>query len=215
MPFLMLRFRYKYKETLAVRQAYHLFTLIFFMMKLRLTHFFLFVTLLSFGQTTLKFNGVTALAGIPNIGVETSIGNKMTFQLDATASFWESFDGAPLQFFLVTPEVRYHFNEKFNGFYVGANISFALFKLQKYGYSNTNNYQKGFSFFFGPTIGYQWKLNEKWGLDAFVGGGHQEANYKLYDLDTNQRIDTWYKGYNRSGEWIPYRGGLMITYKIK
>lgn len=176
--------------------------------------FFLLLSTFSNSQTTVKFNGATALLGIPNIGVETSIGKKMTFQFDVTASFWESVDGGPLKFAIFTPEVRYHFKEKFNGFYVGANISFAKFELQKYGYSDTNHYQKGFSFFIGPTIGYQWKLNENWGLDLFLGGGHQEANYKLYDIDTNERIDTWYDGYNRSGEWIPYRGGLMVTYKV-
>lgn len=184
-------------------------------MNFRLLLLSLFFTTPFFGQTHVKFNGATALAGIPNIGVETSIGKKTTFQLDVAASFWESFDGGPLKFYMVTPEVRYHFNEKFDGFYVGANISYAKYELQKYGYSDTGNYQKGFSFFIGPTIGYQWKLNETWGLDLFLGGGHQEANYKLYSLETNERVDTWYKGYNRSGEWIPYRGGLMITYKLK
>lgn len=184
-------------------------------MNFRLLLLSLFFTTPFFGQTHVKFNGATALVGIPNIGVETSIGKKTTFQLDVAASFWESFDGGPLKFYMVTPEVRYHFNEKFDGFYVGANISYAKYELQKYGYSDTGNYQKGFSFFIGPTIGYQWKLNETWGLDLFLGGGHQEANYKLYSLETNERVDTWYKGYNRSGEWIPYRGGLMITYKLK
>jgi len=183
-------------------------------MNLRLLFLSLFFTSAFHGQTHLKFNAATALVGIPNIGVETSIGKKMTFQLDATASFWKSVNDAPFQFLMVTPEIRYHFKEKFNGFYVGANISYASFKLQKYGYSDTGDYQKGFSFFIGPTIGYQWKLNENWGLDLFLGGGHQEANYKLYDLETNERVDTWYKGYNRSGEWIPYRGGLMVTYKL-
>lgn len=173
------------------------------------------ITATSFAQTTLKFNAATAFIGVPNIGIETSIGKKITFQFDATVSFWESINGAPYKGFMVTPEIRYHFKEKFTGFYVGGNIAFASYKLQKYGYSETNSYQKGFSFFFGPTIGYQWKLNETLGIDLFVGGGHQEANYKLYDLDTNERIDTWYKGYNRSGEWIPYRGGVIITYKIK
>lgn len=175
---------------------------------------FLF-SIISFAQTTVKFNTVSALIAVPNIGIETSIGKKMTFEFDTAASFWESINGTPYKIFMVTPEVRYHFKEKFNGFYVGANISFATFKLQKYGYSETNDYQKGFSFFLGTTIGYQWKLNETWGLDLFVGGGHQEASYKLYNLDTHERVDTYYDGYNRSGEWLIYRGGLMLTYKIK
>ena len=65
------------------------------------------------------------------------------------------------------------------------------------------------------TLGYQWKLSEKWALDLFVGGGHQEAFYKGYSIETGERYDTWIHDYNKSGEWILYRGGLMIAYKIK
>ncbi len=37
------------------------------------------------------------------------------------ASFWESFNGHnPMKFYTFTPEIRYHFKEKYDGFYVGA-----------------------------------------------------------------------------------------------
>jgi hypothetical protein len=36
-------------------------------------------TLNSYSQTYIKFNGVTALVGVPNIGIETSIGKKINF----------------------------------------------------------------------------------------------------------------------------------------
>lgn len=166
-----------------------------------------------FGQTNIKFNGLSALVGIPNIGLETSIGKKTTFQIDALASFWSSVNGSPYKVFIITPEVRYHFKEKFDGFYLGANISGGTFKIKKYGYAG-GNYQQGYNVLMGITVGYQWKLSENWGLDAFVGGGHQEAIYKGYDAAGN-RYDTWIHDWNKSGEWILYRGGLMITYKIK
>lgn len=183
-------------------------------MKKYLSLFFLLSVSLSYSQTYVKFNGATALALIPNIGVETSIGKKMTLQVDATASFWKSVNGAPFKAFILTPEVRYHFNEKNNGLYVGGNISGGVFELQKYGYKDTDFYQKGLNYMLGVTIGYQWKVSDKWALDLFVGGGHQEAFYKGYLLSTGERYDTWVHDYNKSGEWILYRGGLMIAYKI-
>lgn len=184
-------------------------------MKKYLSLLFLASTFFSYGQTYVKFNGASALALIPNIGVEISIGKKVTFQFDATASFWESVNGAPFKALIITPEVRYHFNEKNNGFYVGANVSGGTFELQKYGYKDTDFYQKGYNYMLGLTLGYQWKLSDKWALDLFVGGGHQEAFYKGYLLSTGERYDTWIHNYNKSGEWILYRGGLMIAYKIK
>lgn len=184
-------------------------------MKKYLSLLFLVSSFFSYSQTYVKFNGASALALITNVGIETSIGKKMTFQFDATGSFWESVNGAPFKAVILTPEVRYHFKEKNNGFYVGANISGGTFELQKYGYKNTDYYQKGYNYMLGITLGYQWKLSDKWALDLFVGGGHQEAFYKGYLLSTGERYDTWIHNYNKSGEWILYRGGLMIAYKIK
>lgn len=174
----------------------------------------LFFSSFLYSQTTLKFNGASALVGVPNMGFETSIGEKTTFQLDALASFWESVNDKPYKVFIITPEVRYHFKEKLNGFYLGANVSGGTFKLQKYGYEGTGRYQKGYNVIFGLTAGYQWKLDKKWGVDIFIGGGHQEAIYKGYEAN-GDRYDTWIHDWNKSGEMVLYRGGLMITYKIK
>ena len=38
--------------------------------------------------------------------------------------------------------------------------------------------------------------------------------YKGYLLSTGERYDLA-KEYNKSGELIPYRGGLMLVYKLK
>ena len=66
-------------------------------------------------------------------------------------------------------------------------------------------------------VGYQWQINDHWKLDLYVGGGHSEGFYKgfhkeipgiRYDPDPTRE-------YNRSGEWVPYKGGLMISYRLK
>ena len=138
----------------------------------------------------------------------------MTLQVDAAASFWKSVNNAPLQFLIVTPEIRYHFKENYNGFYVGANIGGSKFKLQKWDYIDAGLvYQEGFSYFVGATIGYQKQVSKKWMIDIFLGGGNSQGFYKGYYLNTDIRYDPAEK-YNKSGEWIPYRGGVMISYKL-
>ncbi|MFA9186494.1 DUF3575 domain-containing protein, partial [Flavobacterium magnesitis] len=62
-------------------------------------------------QTYFKINVVPALVGVPNIGIETKIGEKHTFQFDILASLWKSIDGKPRQFYIFMPEYRYHFRE--------------------------------------------------------------------------------------------------------
>jgi len=56
-------------------------------MKKLFIYTFLFIAASSYPQTYIKGNAVTALALIPNIGIETSIGQKITFQADVMASF--------------------------------------------------------------------------------------------------------------------------------
>lgn len=176
---------------------------------------FLFTSMLLQGQTYIKANGLTALVLVPNIGVETTISKHFTFQADVTASFWKSLNGngAPFQFVTVTPELRYHFKENTKGFYVGGHVGGSIFKLQKWNYWNSDYYQKGMNYFAGVTIGYQREISKKIAFDIFLGGGTQQAFYNGYHLSTNERYEHVQK-YNKSGEWLPYRGGVMICYKL-
>lgn len=180
-------------------------------------HFFFLLIIYSTylqSQTYVKVNGLTTLLTIPNVGLETSIGGKSTFQFDITASFWKSIRGERSQFYLFIPEYRYHFNEKYKGFYIGSHIGFTLFNVHKLNYLNTNLYQKGFGYLMGVTIGYQIKVNDRFLLDCFIGGGNSQGFYKGYNTVTNVRYENA-DNYNKSGEWLPYRGGFMVSYRIK
>jgi hypothetical protein len=167
------------------------------------------------GQTYVKFNGATALLLIPNVGIETSIGKKTTYQFDVLASFWKKVNGVPYEFYTFTNEFRYHFHEKYNGLYVGANAGFDIYNIQKWNYSNIGIYQVGSGYTIGATLGYHKKLNDKFLLDFFVGGGFHQGFYHSYYIATDDR----YEGdkavkQNKSGEFIPYRGGVMISYRF-
>nr|WP_315241816.1 DUF3575 domain-containing protein [uncultured Flavobacterium sp.] len=168
-------------------------------------------------QTYLKFNAFTALALVPNVGVETSIGEKTTFSFDVMASFWESFDGKkPMKFITYTPEIRYHFKEKYNGLYAGGHMGFDSYELQKWDYWNDfpNRYEKGIGYRIGATIGYNKKLNDKFLLDIFIRGGWHQGFYKGHYNDGTPGSYENVKNWNKSGEWLPYGGGIMISYKI-
>ncbi len=156
---------------------------------------------------------VSALLGYPQIGLETTLGKKTTFQIDALASLWKSFNGAPQEIYMVVPEFRYYPKKALEGFYFGLHIGGSKYRFQKWNYINTDNYQVGYSILYGGTIGYQVKINEHFSLDAFLGGGSQQGFYKGYLLSTGERYEK-VRNYNKSGEWLPYRGGIMIVYKL-
>lgn len=184
-------------------------------MKKLLLFTFLLITIHLQSQTYIKGNAATALVLVPNIGIETSIGKKSTLQFDVLASFWNSVNGVPMQFYTFTPEYRYHFQEKYNGFYAGANIGGAIYKLQKWNYRKDypSYYEKGLGYFAGATIGYEKKISDRFMIDVFLGGGWHQGFYKGYDINTGERYESA-KHYNKSGEWLPYRGGVMISYRL-
>ena len=167
-------------------------------------------------QTELKFNAASALILIPNVGIEVPISNRFSFQLDVSGSFWDSFDGKPLQFTQAFGEVRYYGKDGIEGFFFGGNVGFGMFNLTKYGY-DADTYQSGRNYYIGASIGYKKSLSDRWALELFVGGGTSQATYRAYSQETRMRVDIPLdedRNFNKSGEWIPYRGGLMLVYRL-
>ncbi len=169
------------------------------------------------GQTELKFNAASALILIPNVGIEVPISNRFSFQLDVSGSFWDSFDGKPLQFTQAFGEVRYYGKDGIEGFFFGGNVGFGMFNLTKYGYDE-DVYQSGRNYYIGASIGYKKMISDRFGLELFLGGGTSQATYRAYSQETRMRVDIPLdedRNFNKSGEWIPYRGGLMLVYRLR
>ena len=179
----------------------------------------------------LKANAVFLPVGMLNAAVEMQISDKMTLQPEVFISPWKSFMGKYAQMYLAGMDTRYYFNEAFKHFYVGANVSAARFKVQKFNYWSdgpyqytetspiyvtSDLYQDGYSVVVGAVAGYQWQVSSNWNLDLFVGAGSAQSFYKGYHKVFGVRYDTEPdREWNRSGEFLPYRGGLMISYKLR
>jgi len=176
----------------------------------------------------IKGNALLAPIGLLNLGVEKQLSQKYTLQGDVLISPWKSFAGHEFQYYSVSLEGRYYFNQAFHGWYAGANIAASAFVLQKWNYWEdtpymndknemfvaSNLYQKGVSFIIGVTGGYQFKVSDRWNIDVYATVGTSQDFYKGYDRTTGQRYESA-KKFNKSGEILPYRGGVMISYKLK
>ena len=185
---------------------------------------------ISSAQVEVKANLPLAAVLVPNIGVEFQVGKKTSVQLDVLGSFWDSIDGEPFQLTQTFVEFRYYKNDDTNGWFIGGHLGFGMFTMQKpyeiliYDeYSDQSNpdfddytHKSGRAVFHGITLGYKKRFNERWALEAFLGGGYSMSMYKGYN--GSERIDLdggSYKDFNGSGEIAPYRGGLMLTYQIR
>ncbi|WP_294206083.1 DUF3575 domain-containing protein [uncultured Chryseobacterium sp.] len=177
----------------------------------------------------IKGNALFIPIGVLNAGVEYQLSKKYTLQGDIFISPWKSFAGHEFQYYSVSAEGRYYFDEAFRHWYVGANIATSAFVLQKWNYwkagvyenketgekyENSELYQRGHSVIFGITAGYQFNLSERWNIDIYATAGTSQDFYKGYERSTGRRYDSAQK-FNKSGEILPYRGGVMISYKLK
>lgn len=182
----------------------------------------------------LKINAVFLPVGMLNAGVELPVSPKWSIQGEVFISPWKSFTGRHLQVYMETLGARYYFKENHEKWFVGGYLSVAFFDLQKWNYWNakqvftedmepvynedgtpriTTLYQRGFNLIAGAEGGYKLRLNEHWALEAFLGIGSSQGFYHGYYQDDNTRYEHHKGHWNKSGEIIPTRGGIMIAYK--
>ena len=124
-------------------------------------------------DVALKTNGLYWLTTTPNIGVEAALSRKVTLDLSAAYNPWTFKEDKKMRFWLVQPEVRYWFCEKFEGHFVGTHLHgaqfFGGFKDKRY-----DGYLAGGGF----TYGYNWILSPHWNLEAALGIGYARLWYK-------------------------------------
>lgn len=177
-----------------------------------------------------KANALFLPLGMLNAGLEYQLNNKMTVQGDVFISPWKSFAGKYAQVYMIGFDGRYYFKEAFKHWYVGANISAARFIMQKFNYwtddltqynldsplyKASDLYQDGYAVMIGGVVGYQFKLGEKWNMDLYLGAGSVQSFYKGYHKELGIRYDDDGRPWDKSGEILPYRGGVMISYKLR
>ncbi|MEG1634850.1 MAG: DUF3575 domain-containing protein [Rikenellaceae bacterium] len=164
-------------------------------------------------QTYLKLNSLYALVGIVNPSVEMPLSTHWTYNAEMVYSPWKgvkffSSTSQPFEFGMFMNEVRWHPKGNYNGWFIGPNAGMQAFYMAKDKGKNC----KGWGVVMGGVVGYQWEFgkNKRWMLEGFFGGGWQHSWYVGYSPTTGEEIYP----YNKSGEWLPYKIGLNIGYKI-
>ena len=199
---------------------------------LKKTTTLLFLLIFTFGaaQTELKFNLASALILTPNIGIEVQLSEKLGYQLDTSATFFDNIEGSPFQTTQIFNELRYYpklkegKNER--SFFIGPHVGYGMFTLRIPKFITSivdtelkeeGSYQSGRNAYYGITIGKKIPLkNKNFNLEVFIGGGSSQSNYKYYNKEGNRIYENpdIEKDFNQSGEELVYKGGVMLTYKL-
>ncbi len=156
-------------------------------------------------------------AASPNAALEFSLGKKNTLELGGGFNLWTFENNKKAKHWLVQPEFRYWFCEKFNGHFMGLHGHGAQFnignwdipvgRLEKFKDARYEGYLYGA----GISYGYQWVLSPRWNFEASLGGGFARINYDKYPCVTcGTKLDEGKYNY-----WGVTKAAVSLIYFIK
>lgn len=155
---------------------------------------FLFLGLFSMGakcqEVALKSNLLYDVLATLNAGVEVGLADRWTLDVSANYNGWTLSHDRKWKHWLLQPEARYWFCDRWAGHFVGAH---AL--VGQYNVGNLDNnlsflgtdfsglsdkrYQGWFAGL-GLVYGHSWILNKHWNLEALFGFGWVYTRYDVY-----------------------------------
>lgn len=153
----------------------------------------------------------------PNLGVEIGLSSKSTLNIVGGYNPFEFGGYKKFNHWLVQPEYRYWFCEKFNGAFLGVHLhggefSIAALKLPFGLLSQFEDHMyEGYFYGAGVNIGYQWVLSRKWSLETTIGVGYARIEAEKYPCaECGSRIKK--DSYNYFG---PTKIGLSFIYFLR
>ena len=169
-------------------------------------------------QLGLKTNALYWAGSTPNLGLEIGLGRRTT--LDVSGGYnpftLNRATNKKLKHWLVMPEFRYWFCERFQGHFLGLHSGYAFYNIGNVRIpfrdkSTKEHRYQGWGTGVGLSYGYSWILGKRWNLEATLGLGYVYANYDRYDCATCGK----FKGSRDKHYFGPTKAGLSVIYMIK
>lgn len=175
----------------------------------------LFMLILAIGikgqKVALKTNLLYDLTTTLNIGIEVAINDKLSVDIGGNYNPWK-FSEHRLKHWLVQPELRYWFCEKFNGHFLGFHGHYASYNIGGLFFNHHIKHYRyqGHLYGGGISYGYEWILNDRWNIEAVLGIGYAFImNNKYPCADCGKKIATNEKAY-----WGVTKVGVSFIYII-
>lgn len=132
----------------------------------------------------LKTNLLYWATTTPNLGMEFTLGRKTTMDISGNYNFWNFSDHKKFKHWLVQPEVRYWFCDRFNGHFMGIHGHYAEYNVAGLKILNMEHFRyQGNLYGGGLSYGYHWILGDHWSIEATIGIGYAHLKYDKYPCD--------------------------------
>ena len=125
-----------------------------------------------------------------NLGVEVGLSSRWTLDVSADYNGWTLSHGRKWKHWLLQPEVRYWFCDRFSGHFLGGHLLGGQYNAGglKNGISFlgtdfsrlSNRRYQGWFTGVGIAYGYAWILGKHWNLEAEVGIGYIYTRYDIF-----------------------------------
>lgn len=166
----------------------------------------------------LKSNLLCDASGTFNLGTEFSLNEKTSLSLVASYNPWEYSDNAKRKYILVQPEYRTWLRGAFDGYFLGAQLNYAVFNvggklpwwMSSFDTIEKNRYQ-GNLYGIGVTNGYQWIISPRLNIEVAASIGYARIIYDKYDrVVGTPKLEQGVHNY-----WGITQLGVTLVYYIK
>ena len=153
--------------------------------------------------------------GSLNVGLEVGLTDKLTLDLNYGINPFVFKDNQKLRHWLVEPEVRYWFCERFYGHFMGLHIGALEYNVSRVKVptiKNSQNYRyEGWAALGGISYGYSWILGGRWNMEATLGLGVIYTDYKKFECPQCGKLTAE----NDKILFAPTKAAISIIYLLK
>lgn len=147
-----------------------------------------------------------------SLGAELGLGNKTSMDISGAYNPWEFSPTKRMKMWMIQPEFRYWPCEGFYGHFFGLHAHGGQYNFSGINFSDNMkkyNYQGDF-YGAGMSYGYQWIMNNRWGIEASLGAGFIYFKYDKYPCaECGSKLESDSKNY-----WGPTKAGVSLIYFI-
>jgi len=167
---------------------------------------------LKFPSFAVKTNALYWATTTPNLGIEFALGRKHTFDISANYNPFEFADRKKLKHWLIQPEYRYWFCDRFYRHFIGVHAHYAEFNVCGIDLVGSKNSRyQGNLYGGGISYGYHWIINKRWSIEGTVGVGYARIDYDKYECrECGNKLKDGKKNY-----FGPTKVGINFIYVIK
>lgn len=137
-------------------------------------------------KAAIKTDLLYGATATPNLSFELGAGQRTTFDLRAGYNPFTFNNGKRFKHYLIQPGFRWWFCDRFAGWFAGVHLHGGEFSTKKIKppfelLPTLNRYRyEGYFYGGGASIGYQWMLGKRWGVETELGVGYARFEYDKY-----------------------------------